>query len=209
MKRRERCEKTLVGCETTPSPANTEPTLGELPGTGPAQPVTSLAGRSRAVQAEQTAGKVVVTIEPTALCTTFGVDDPRMAAQLLSQLISILQPNPDKPVDVEIINQALAMIEGIEPNDTLEAMTATMLVAAQHAALDAMRRAMHPDQTPAGRALYGTLALKAMRTYAHLLEALNHGRGKGVTQQIIVKHVSVEHGGQAVVGSVKVDRGRG
>jgi hypothetical protein len=34
------------------------------------------------------------------------------------------------------------------------------------------------------------------------METLNHGRGKGVTQRVIVEHVTVEAGGQAVVGAV-------
>jgi len=174
-----------------------------------AQPMKTGASRCRVTRAEQATGKVAVTIEPGALCAIFGVADPDVAMRLLSQLVSILQPDPGKPVDAAVVNQALAMIEGIGPNDMLEATTATLLVCVHHAALDAMRRAMHPDQTPGGRALYLSLALKATSRFAQLLEAHNHGRGKGVTQQIIVKHVSVEPGGQAVVGSVKVDRGRG
>lgn len=173
------------------------------------QPAQSLAGRCRVARTEQTDRKVAVIIEPMALCATFGVEDPRLAARMLSQLLSILQPNPNEPVDAETINQALAVIDGIRPTDVLEAMTATMLVGAHHAALDALRREIHPDQTPGGRRLYGGLALKAMRTYAQLLEALNHGRGKGGTQQIIVKRVTVEAGAQAVVGSVELNRGRG
>jgi hypothetical protein len=174
-----------------------------------AQPMKTVASGRRVTRAEQANGKVAVTIEPGALCAAFGVADADVATLLLSKLVGVLQPDPGKPMDAAVVNQALAMIEGIGPSDTLEAMTATMLVCVQHAALDAMRRAMHPDQTSGGRALYLSLALKAMSRFAQLLEAHNHSRGKGVTQQIIVKHVSVEPGGQAVVGSVRVDRGRG
>jgi hypothetical protein len=209
MSRGEQREKRSAKRETAPSSANTRPPFGELPGTGPVQPATSIPVTSRVMRVEQIAGKVAVAIEPAALCAIFGVADVDVAMRLLSQRISVLQPDPAKSVDAAVINQALAMIEGVRPADTLEAMTATMLVAAHHAALDAMRREMHPDQTPGGRLLYGGLALKAMRTYAQLLEALNHGRGKGVTQQIIVKHVTVEPGAQAVVGSVELSRGRG
>ena len=93
----------------------------------------------------------------------------------------------------------------------VEAMTATMLVGAQHAALDALRRASHPEQTPAGRQSYTALGLKAMRTFAQLVEALHVGRGKAVRQEINVthQHVTVEAGGQAVVGAIDPQRGRG
>src|SRR5260370_41154956 len=62
--------------------------------------------------------------------------------------------------------------------DMLEAMTATMLVGAQHAALDSLRRVMHPDQTAAGRELYESLAFKGMRAFAQLFEALNSEAGQ-------------------------------
>jgi hypothetical protein len=55
--------------------------------------------------------------------------------------------------------------------------------------------------------MYLSLGLKAMRTYAQLMDSLNRGRGKGVTQQIVVKHVTVEAGAQAVVGAVAQGRG--
>jgi hypothetical protein len=113
------------------------------------------------------------------------------------------------PVDPASIDQVLSLIEGISPTDTLEAMTATMLVGAQHAALDCLRRGFHPDQTPAGRALYQSLAFKAMRTFAQLVETLHVGRGKAVVKQeihVTHQHVTVEAG--AAVG-LSMLKGRG
>jgi hypothetical protein len=44
-------------------------------------------------------------------------------------------------------------------------------------------------------------ASRMSRTYAALLEALNRHRGKG--QQVVrVEHVTVQAGGQAIVGTV-------
>jgi hypothetical protein len=156
----------------------------------------------RVSRVEQGGGQLALAIEPTVLCEIFGVADPSLALRLLSQLLSVIQPDPHKPIDPASIEQLLTLIEGIRPTDTLEAMTATMLVGAQHAALDTLRRASHPEQTPVGRQSYMALSLKAMRTFALLLEALNHGRGKGVTQQIIVTRVS-----QTVVGSMSTGGG--
>jgi hypothetical protein len=127
---------------------------------------------------------------------------------LLGQLMNIVSSNNEQQLDRPSIGKLLSLIRGIGPSDELEAMTATMIIAVQHAALDTMRRAMHPDQTPGGRQSYTALSLKAMRTYAQLVETLNRGRGKGVTQRVIVERVNVEAGGQAVVGAVS-DRGGG
>jgi hypothetical protein len=117
-------------------------------------------------------------------------------------LVNLVQPDPGKTIDPATINPLIATVQGIAPGNALEAMIATMLVAAQHAALDASRRAMHPEQTPAGRQGYLGLALKAMRTCAQLVETFDHGRGKGPVQRVVVERVTVRDGGQAVVGAV-------
>ena len=130
----------------------------------------------------------------------------RSARRLRAVVRRSIRSDPSASID-----QVLALIEGIGPTDMVEAMTATMLVGAQHAALDALRRASHPKQTPAGRQSYTALGLKAMRTVAQLVEALHLGRGKAVRQEINVthQHVTVEAGGQAVVGAIDPQRGRG
>ena len=148
---------------------------------------------------EQAGNEIRLNIDHAALAAAFGVDDPNIASRLLGQLINLVQPDPGKMIDPATINALIATVHGIAPGNALEAMIATMLVAAQHAALDASRRAMHPDQTPAGRQGYLGLALKAMRTCAQLVETLNHGRGKGPVQRVIVERVTVRDGGQAVV----------
>jgi hypothetical protein len=163
--------------------------------------------RSRQISVTRNGRKTEITIDPAALGTIFGVADPELAIRLLGQLASVLNPDPSKPIDAVAVNQVLAIVEGINPTDAVEAMTTTMLVAAQHAALDAMRRALHPEQTPAGRQSYMALSLKAMRTFAQLAESLNHGRGKGVTQRVIVERVNIEPGAQAVVGAVSTRGG--
>jgi hypothetical protein len=149
-----------------------------------------------------------LAIEPQELCTVFGVEDADVATRLLSQLVNVLNPAAGDAIDAAVINEVIALVRGIGPAGALEAMTVTLLVGAQHAALDCMRRATHPDQTPGGRSMYFSLGLKSARTYSQLLEALNHGRGKGQTrQEIVVTHVSVEAGGQAIVGTVTPGRG--
>jgi len=110
-----------------------------------------------------------------------------------------MHPDPSKPVDAAMINTLIAMVQGIGPRNVTQAMTATTLVAAQHAGADFLRRAMHPDQSPSGRQTYLALALKAFRTCAQLAESLNHGREKGTTQRIIVERVTVGNGAQAAV----------
>jgi hypothetical protein len=150
--------------------------------------------------------RAVVAVNPERLCTVLGVGDVDVAASILSQIVNVVAGS--RAPSSEEIGAILDLVGGIGPANTSEAMTVALLVTTQHASADMIRRALHPDQTPEGRRMYLSLALKAARTYAQLLEAFNHGRGKGQTrQEIVVTHVSVQPGGQAIVGTVNPGRG--
>ena len=78
---------------------------------------------------------------------------------------------------------------------------AAQLLAAHNAAMECYRRAMHSEQTFEGRRENLNQANKLSRSSAVLLEALNRHRGKG-QQKVTVEHVTVNAGGQAIVGAV-------
>lgn len=139
---------------------------------------------------------------------TFGTDNVDAATALLNQLTSALRPARNDPPDEALLNQLLGLLHGIGPTDTVEGMLAVQMVACQHAAMDALRRAMHPEQTPNGRELYLNLANKLMRTFGMQADTLNRGRGRGTVQRVVVERVNVEPGGQALVGPVTT-RGAG
>jgi hypothetical protein len=81
------------------------------------------------------------------------------------------------------LSATVAAMVGIGPKDELE--------------VECHRRAMLGEQTFEGRRENLSQANKLSRTYAALLDALNHHRG------ITVEHVHVHSGGQAVVGMVE------
>jgi hypothetical protein len=81
-------------------------------------------------------------------------------------------------------------------------MMAAQLIAAHNAAMECYRRGMIGEQTFEGRRESLAQANKLSRTFAALLETLNHHRGKG-QQKVTVEHVHVHSGGQAVVGVVE------
>jgi hypothetical protein len=97
----------------------------------------------------------------------------------------------------------LTALVGIGPKDELEGMIAAQLVACHNASMECYRRAMIDEQTFEGRHENLSQANKLSRTYATLLEALNRHRGKGTQQKVIVEHVNVAAGGQAIVGNVE------
>ena len=102
---------------------------------------------------------------------------------------------------------ACAALIGAKPQNELEGMLISQMIACHAASMECHRRAMLPEQTIEARQMNLNAASKLSRTYAALLEALNRHRGKG-RQVIRIERVTVEAGGQAIVGAVP-EWGRG
>jgi hypothetical protein len=96
----------------------------------------------------------------------------------------------------------LEALAGIAPRDEIEGMLAAQMVACHSAAMDCYRRAALPDQTFHGRQQNLNFAGKLSRTFALHMEALDKHRGKG-QQKVVVEHVHVHQGGQAIVGAIQ------
>ena len=96
---------------------------------------------------------------------------------------------------------ALCRLSDIGARDVVEAMLAAQMVATHEAAMECFRRAALTEQTFVGRELGLKYGDKLVRSFAALTDALNRHRGKG--QQVVrVEHVTVQAGGQAIVGAV-------
>jgi hypothetical protein len=92
-------------------------------------------------------------------------------------------------------------MDELKPRDPIEGMAIGQLIACHNAAMECYRRAMISDQTFPGWRESLNQANKLSRTYVALLEALDRHRSKG-QQRITVGHVTVNAGGQAIVGNV-------
>ena len=103
---------------------------------------------------------------------------------------------------VNRIQSALEMLQGILPRDELEGMLAVQMVATHHAAVECLRRAMLPGQTFEARDQNLKHAAKLLGLFSRQLEGLDKHRGKG-QQKVTVEHVYVGSGGQAIVGNVE------
>lgn len=125
-------------------------------------------------------------------------------ADRLQQAVEIVQslsPNsPDTAADA-----AAHRLLGIAPRDAIERMLATQMLALHSAVLDCARRAMLPGQDGATRREELNLGAKASRACAHLADTFDRRR-RGGKQKVIVEHVHVHTGGQAIVGDVHVKR---
>src|SRR5215218_4819764 len=97
---------------------------------------------------------------------------------------------------------ATGTLRDIAPRDPLEGMLAAQMIVVHDAALECFRRAHLPEQTFEGRQAALGQASKLVRSYTMLLEALDRHRGKGQPRVVRVERVTVEAGGQAIVGAV-------
>lgn len=98
--------------------------------------------------------------------------------------------------------EAFSQIADLAPQTHLEAMLISQMVAVNTAIGQVMQRAMLPNQTFEGKVMNATLATKFQRTFLQQIEALQKLRGKG-QQTVRVEHVTVNAGGQAIVGTVE------
>jgi hypothetical protein len=110
--------------------------------------------------------------------------------------------------DKQYIEGSLALYRGIEPNDPLECMLASQMVAAHNTAMECLRKALHTDQISHGKDTNINQATKLMRTFTAQIETLKRYRTGG-KQTIQVQHVNVNEGGQAIVGNIKGGKGDG
>jgi len=112
----------------------------------------------------------------------------------------------DEAKMVELCDNAMAILQGIKPQDEIEGMLAVQMVGVHNMAMEAMRLVMIPNQYSEARDRNANMANKLLKTYALQVEALKKYRTGG-QQKMTVEHVHVNKGGQAIVGSVTQGEG--
>jgi len=129
-----------------------------------------------------------------------GVVDEDAAKMLLAQLANPVLHG--QQANKEFINGTIAMYLGMEPQDNIEAMLMSQMVVGHNMAMEMSKRAMLPEQTVDGVNANINRVTKLMRTFVAQVEALKKKRTGG-KQTILVQHVNVNEGGQAVVANVQ------
>lgn len=135
------------------------------------------------------------------LLDTFAVSDQDAAASLMHLLLR-LEDGTAAEGKLSPTNGLLGLVHAIDPKDAQESMLASQMVGTHTLAMECLRRANVPGQTFEGRDVNLRHAERLMRIYAQQLDTLNKHRGKG-QQKVTVEHVTVNEGGQAVVGAVE------
>jgi len=139
-----------------------------------------------------------------------GLKSGEATSNLLNQVGSAIFYGTAKTEELVEWKQRAAYdtMKAMQPTDAIEGQLIAQMVATNEAAMECFRRAALPEQTFEGRQSSLGFANKLMRTYAVLVETLNKHRGKG-QQTVRVEHVTVQAGGQAIVGNVTAGGGDG
>lgn len=98
------------------------------------------------------------------------------------------------------VNFCLAVVEGIQPQDHLEAMLASQMAVVHQQAMASVRKLGNSQNIPQQDTNEKTLN-KLMRTFAMQMDTLKRYRSRG-EQRVYVERVNVESGAQAVIGDV-------
>jgi hypothetical protein len=135
------------------------------------------------------------------LLDTFGTCSMDFAASSLGQLATAMR-DTGKPLPTDArLNAAIAMVDGSEPANEVEAALAMQMAVTHDLAMNMLSRAKHAELLTQV-SVYGPLSVKLLRAFTAQVEALDRlRRGGGQT-------VRVHSGGQAIVGNVEAG-GRG
>jgi hypothetical protein len=140
--------------------------------------------------------------------TPAGPDNTPLDNHRWAQVASALPQSKGKCDEPLLLNLALDGVAALAPRDGMEVMLCSQLVALHSQGMEFMRRAMFSDQTPIGVDSNVNRIARTLRTFATMAECLRTYRGGG-QQKVTVEHVTVQSGGQAIVGTVNRGVGGG
>ena len=134
-----------------------------------------------------------------------GTTSPDFAAYVLEALLKVSRRRSESAVRATEANAALALLDGLKPENELEAMLAAQIFACFNLGMDMAARANDSDGHEL-RDSYASISTKMMRTMTATVETLSKLR-RGGAQTVRVEHVHVHNGGQAIVGNVSTGGG--
>ena len=162
--------------------------------------------------AKSDSGEPQITVEEpkgqlyeAQMLEALGTPDSDLQMRLLDQVIHTFEGTVsngvfDNDKVVAAYNSTMAVLTGIQPQDEIEAMLAVQMIGVHNMAMDYMGKATRTDRVDF-MGTYMNGATKSLRTFAAQMEALKKYRTGG-QQKMIVEHVHVNEGGQAIVGNV-------
>jgi hypothetical protein len=122
-------------------------------------------------------------------------------AVLLSQLAATMPFGRGDANDPTALNFAIDSLLELAPRDCFESLICSQMVALHSLGMEYLKRSIAPGSTSEQVDANVNRATRLLRTFGSLAEQFRARRGGG-RQKIVVKHVNVNAGGQAIVGNV-------
>ena len=138
------------------------------------------------------------------LMSVFATGEVDFFAEILSQLANASVQ--DGKINERELNFMISVVKGIQPRDQLETMLAAQMAVVHSLTMNMASRLKGIFTLPQLDSMERAMN-KLARTFAGHLEALKRYRSTG-EQKVTVEHVTVNEGGQAIVGNV-AHRGEG
>jgi hypothetical protein len=130
-----------------------------------------------------------------------GVKSVGMADGILYQVAAgLVHPRPKG--DMAALVKALEIIREMAPEGPAQAMLAAQMVGVNEASARFLAVAFEDGHTLESRTSNVNRAVRLMQLFLLQVEAFEKLRGKSVQQKVVVEHVHVHEGGQAIVGTV-------
>ena len=139
------------------------------------------------------------------LADAVGTASDDFAKTQLRHVIQMMGQNEAEPG--KGLNAMPASVEAVRPENEVEGALAVQMAAVHRLAMQCLSKAA-TGSTMEQRDSAGNIATKMLRTYTTQLEALAKLR-RGGEQKVVVEHVHVYSGGQAIVGNVEHRGGGG
>ncbi len=145
-------------------------------------------------------------LSQATLCAAFGSANSAYLAMASNQVINAQFSGQCKDA-ASLATATVGALVSMNPQDIIEGQLCSRLLVLANQYNEYMRRAALPDQSTDGAERNINRATKLMRLYNETLDTLSKYRRKG-EQRVVVQHVNVNNGGQAVVAG-HLDRGEG
>ena len=110
----------------------------------------------------------------------------------------------------EWLAEATAILAELQPTTAMEAMLAAQMIGAQRVAMTFLSSSLIPGQTAEAVDAHILRATRLMRLFNEQVETMEKLKGKPGQRRVVVEHVTVAAGGQAIVGVAnRLRRGEG
>jgi hypothetical protein len=160
------------------------------------------AGPDKSLNVDIADGKPISNdVVDAGLLAATGSANRGFAVDLLRSLLNATATSNDQKLILDDANNLLSALTSMAPQDEIEGMLVSKLIALHKQSMVFMARTINPEQTTVGVDLNINRSTKLTRLYNETLQTLLRYRARG-QQQVVVQHVHLTGQSQAVVNGV-------